>query len=221
MSEQATTTAPKNIFEALVQVRAACPYVRKDREMTSGAVYNYASIDAYLAELKPQLDKAGICLYPVGSELISKTEVEVGHKKTRMFLAVVRVRYMVTHAATESSLPMPIEVMGEATDTLDKSIPKAYTMTLKQLFRQLFQVETGEEERASPEQSLSPRENPMLQKALSAVRECEDQAKFDSIVSYAKKNGFSDDEISQLRAAWAAKSKAKQNGHKQAEAVEF
>lgn len=164
----------RSLAEAVVRVMEQVGYVQKDKKMQAGGSYRYASVEAVIDALRPEMLRQQLVLLPAGVEPL-KLEVVEG-RNSRQNRTQVLYTFKLIHAPTGQS--EPVVVIGEAMDVGDKSSNKAMTAARKYALILAFNIETGDDPDDTPSRdqqraSGTPRDNPPLRQAvLAAVKDC-------------------------------------------------
>lgn len=136
-----TRLAPaKSLAEAMARVMERVSYVQKDKQMTGGGSYRYASVENVIAALRPEMVKEQLILIPTALEPLT-LEVFEGKTGTRQNRTQVRYTFDLLHGP--SGQTKPIVVIGERMDVGDKSSNKAMTSARKYALVMAFNLETG------------------------------------------------------------------------------
>ncbi len=159
---KSNNNALKQIYVSLAAVSEEVPAIPKTKKSHQGHLYR--GVDDITNALKPILAKHKIVVMP---RTIASSEGERHTAKgSSMQYAKVCVKYRFISAIDGSSTYAVVE--GEATDTLDKALMKAYTYAYKTALTQVFNLATQEiveaEEREEPTQAKTkePRTLPKL-----------------------------------------------------------
>ena len=130
----------RQIIAALVKARDALPFMKEDLSVGSGSWgYKALGIKQIVAKLRPILAEHGVIYWPTEPNVIMEDFYESNKKTIRR--VTVRILYTFAHSSGEA---IQVVGLGEGADTGDKAIPKACTGAMKQMLRQLFQIESGE-----------------------------------------------------------------------------
>lgn len=173
----------------MTNIYAALSAVQKDLSETGIAKaqhnkngnYWFRGIDDVLNALAPILSKHGVVILPrVLKQTLSETKTSTGKPQTR---AVVRVRYSL--CASDGST-VCTEFGGEANDSSDKSLNKAFTAAFKYMVFQTFCIPIHGQEDAdneNPEAAVADVptvSDEQLEALLSLMQylEADDQSKF-------------------------------------------
>lgn len=140
----------KSLAEAVCRVMENVSYVRKDKEMKSGGAYSYASIEAVIEKLRPEMIRQQLVLLPVGVEQMTLEHFE-GRNGGRQNRTQVKYTFKIIHAPSGQS--EPVVVIGEAVDVGDKSSNKAMTAARKYAMVMAFNLETGTDPDDTPSAS--------------------------------------------------------------------
>lgn len=147
--------------EAVLCVMQEVPYVQKTGKVGSGSYgYTFAGEADFIERLHPALVKHGLTLQPVGAEVLFHEQYQTG-KGAAMNRVAVRMAYRLTHAPSGQS--RDLAALGEGTDAGDKAIPKAQTIALKYVLRQMFVVETGNDPDEHPAEAAARAPQPARQ----------------------------------------------------------
>lgn len=137
----------KSLAEAMCRVMEQVGYVQKDKQMQGGGSYRYASVEAVIDKLRPEMLRQGITLVPVDMQPITVEAFE-GKNGGRQNRTQLRVTFQLTHAA--SGQTQPVVTIGEAIDVGDKSSNKAMTAARKYALILAFNIETGNDPDDTP-----------------------------------------------------------------------
>jgi hypothetical protein len=130
----------KSLAEAMSRVMERVSYVQKDKQMTGGGSYRYASVENVIAALRPEMVKEQLILIPVGVDPLT-LEVFEGKSGSRQNRTQVKYTFDLMHGP--SGQTKPVVVIGEGMDVGDKSSNKAMTSARKYALVMAFNLETG------------------------------------------------------------------------------
>lgn len=128
-----------NLIQAKLAVMREVGYVQKTtaKELR----YTFAGEADLIRALRPAMIEAGLALSPAKAEILSAESYETRSGST---MRLVRTRH-VFRLSHESGEYEDIEVLGEAADSGDKTLPKCQTIAFKYALRQAFIIETGDD----------------------------------------------------------------------------
>lgn len=139
----------RSLAEAVCRVMQQVGYVQKDKTMEGVGRYRYASIEAVIDALRPEMIRQQLVLLPVGLKPLT-LEVFEGRNGGRQNRTQVEYTFKLLHAPTGQS--EPVVVIGEAIDVGDKSSNKAMTAARKYALIMAFNIETGTDPDDTPSQ---------------------------------------------------------------------
>lgn len=150
----------ENIYKALASAYAETSGVAKDREMTAGQRYSYASIDAVIEHVRPVMVKHGLTLHPTGYEY--RFDTYQTSREATMNHVICVAYFTCAHTSGET---IAVTALGEGADIGDKACNKAMTAAQKYALRQLFCLSTDEDDPDHTSSSTQARQTPMRQQA--------------------------------------------------------
>lgn len=136
MSKEDTKT--KNISLSLVAIIQDIGAIAKDQKNESQG-FRFRGIDSIFNALHPIFAAHGVLCVPCTKSL-AQAEM-VNSKGNKVFRSTVTVIYRFTSADGST---LDAEVIGDAFDSADKSLPKAYSMALKTLMTEMFLIPTAD-----------------------------------------------------------------------------
>lgn len=194
-----------NVHQAIIQVREKVGYVKRQRpEKGSGISYTVARVEDMIAAVRDHMNEARIDVYPVSSETLDDDVVEVGAKKTRMRRVTLRCGYIFVQADSESKTDVCV-VDGEAMDAADKATSKAQTAAFKKLLRQVFVIETGDEDPDMHQPGENGKSSTFVKAraSLLAAKESDDQNRVSKVWHHIEQRRggglISEDEFNELQ----------------------
>ena len=144
-----------NLMQRINEVRKAIAYIRKDKNVSTGASGSYKAVthDAVTALVREHMVEHGIVSWPHLVESQSMPyEVNAEMVRAKQF------RYEATYDFTFCNIEDPkdsltIRIQAHAMDNADKAPGKALSYAKKYALLKLFELETGEDEesRYNPE----------------------------------------------------------------------
>jgi len=138
-----------NIYQRLIEVKKAVPYLQKDKYIQIGqGGYKAISHDKVSSGVRDALNDQGIVPIPT---VIGHTEEKLGN----VFKASVVVEVTFVNAENPDE-KVVCQMPGSALDKGDKAYGKAVSIATKYVYLKVLQIETGvnDEERVEPEQNL-------------------------------------------------------------------
>lgn len=186
---QASTPAPDNVVEALIEVMREVSHVAK-LDRNDQQHFNFRGIDAVVNAVGPALRKVGVVILP---QLVKRKQevMEVGKNNTAMVFTEVTVRYTALYSPTVNAfggdpimLPgtgiavvsrnmLSTEVVGEAFDSGDKGTAKAMSVAYRIFLLQLLTLPTTEPDPDATSHQLASSETP---------RNKAERAKYDDVI---------------------------------------
>jgi len=129
-----------NLYQKLIEVRKACPYLRKDNK---GYGYQYVSSSQTLGALREAMDKHGVLLVP---EITGHTTSEKPTKKEGMqIFTELTIKFTWINAESpEERIECPW--YGQGLDTGEKGVGKALTYAEKYFMLKFFNVATDKDD---------------------------------------------------------------------------
>ena len=131
-----------NVYQAINAVQADLSQVgiAKNRTNTQGAGFKFRGIDDVLNALSPLLAKHGLVIIP---RVISRTCTERSSKSGgALFYVVIEAEF--DFVSAEDGSKTTARMIGEAMDSGDKGMNKAYSIALKYALFQAFLIPTEE-----------------------------------------------------------------------------
>ena len=179
---QARTAPAKSLAEAMARVMERVSYVQKDKQMTGGGSYRYASVENVIAALRPEMVKEQLILVPVGVEPLA-LEIFESKSGSRQNRTQVKLTFDLMHGPSGQS--KPIVVIGEGMDIGDKSSNKAMTAARKYALVMAFNLETGTDPDDTPsgEQQRGPTlaDKDLVNRFATQFQACGSRSEFDRI----------------------------------------
>ncbi len=128
-----------SVVQRLLQVMAEVDGLTKDGT-NEQQHYSFLSEEKVTTTLHQAFTKAGLTMRPVGMKLLSEFEypTKSGHARGRL----IECTYELADAEGDS---LPVQVIGEGTDSGDKATNKAMSAALKYALRQTCMISTGED----------------------------------------------------------------------------
>jgi hypothetical protein len=126
-----------NVVQAVTAVKRDLGAVSKDKRMEAGpARYNYRSIDDVLNKMHTPLCEHGVVLVP---KVVVCEREEAGATKagTPIFRTTLHVKYDVFGPEADT---LSVVTVGEALDSGDKGVNKAFTAAFKGCLAQVFAI---------------------------------------------------------------------------------
>jgi len=138
-----------NIFQKLVEVRKAVPYLKKEN---SGYQFNYVSSSQVLGNLKQRMDELGVLLMPkvVGKKVTidtyEKTDAKGNVKRTVDYFTELDMTFTWINAdSPEQTIECPW--YGQGIDTAgEKGVGKALTYAEKYFMLKFFNIPTDKDD---------------------------------------------------------------------------
>lgn len=161
-------TEHKNINDAKRAVMAVVPYIEKSEK--GSLPYHFAGEQAFLEKCRPALLEHGIDSAPVSMELLRDMEYTT-KSGGRMMDVIIRCVFRYTHG--DSGTFQDVAVLGEASDSSDKAVPKAITIASKYALRNFLMIEVG----LDPDFAIKERAegSPAWQRAVKRVSSCRNE----------------------------------------------
>ena len=131
-----------NVYQSINAVQADLSQVgiAKNRTNTQGAGFKFRGIDDVLNALSPLLAKHGLVIIP---RVISRTCTERSSKSGgALFYVVIEAEF--DFVSAEDGSKTTARMIGEAMDSGDKGMNKAYSIALKYALFQAFLIPTEE-----------------------------------------------------------------------------
>lgn len=125
------------VIEAIANVKRDLGAVSKGKEMVAGpARYSYRAIDDVLNKLHQPMVDHGIIFVPTVLQVIEETRGQTRSGATQTYTRV-EVSYTVAHVDGSNVTAV---VAGQALDTSDKGLNKAFTAAFKVMLQQVFAI---------------------------------------------------------------------------------
>jgi len=125
-------TKKMNIYQKLVEVRKAVPYLQKD---TEGYKYKYVSGSSVISSIKDKMNELGVLLVPI----ITEYEVKDTGKKVSIDGKMTMV--WVNAENPEDKLEVPFALFGSQ-DDISKAFGSALTYSERYFFLKFFNIAT-------------------------------------------------------------------------------
>lgn len=146
-----------NIYEKLIEVRKAVPYLRKEAE---GYQFKYTSSSQVLGNLKAKMDEVGLLLVPnvtntkVNIDVYEKTDNKGNAKRTVDYFTEIHVTFTWINAEKpEEQISCPW--YGQGVDTAgEKGVGKALTYAEKYFMLKFFNIPTDKDDPDSFQQKI-------------------------------------------------------------------
>lgn len=126
----------------LHRVMAAVTSLTKDKQLDTGARYQYLSEEKVVSELHKAFVDAGLVIVPVHWELV-ETRVDTLSNDKLMHNARVKATYRFLDP--EDGDTLDVQAFGEGADMGDKCLNKCMTAALKYVLRQSCLISTGDD----------------------------------------------------------------------------
>lgn len=140
-ADEALTGEPPSIHVLLARVARDVPVVGKDQTNDSQG-FSFRGIDGVLNAVGPAFRSHGIIVMPERRELVSST-VKVGKNRTEIGHVVVTVAYHFWGPAGDELVAV---VDGEAMDSGDKAVSKAYSVAYRTALLQILAIPTHQKD---------------------------------------------------------------------------
>ena len=122
------------IYERIANVMKNVDYMKKDGDVEfKNTKYKYLSAEKIVSNIRKEMIKEGLIIYPVGVEITNQTQYE------KDILVTYRIADIEGNSIT-------VQVPGGGYDTTDKKTYKAMTGAYKYALRQTFMIETGDDD---------------------------------------------------------------------------
>jgi hypothetical protein len=161
---------PPGIAKAIIEVTKALGTLREDHERTDGASYKYASIDDFIKHVRGSCAEAGLAIIPDEARDAETREVTTRNGKT-MVMWEARFGFILIHESGESFGPIYKSVGVQYNGATAAGSAQSYA--LKQLFRGLFLIPTGDDDDPDKERveiSGKGEQQTDLQKTANTIR---------------------------------------------------
>lgn len=193
---------------AKIEVMKAIPFIAK--QSSPGLKFPYASEEAIVSACQAAFVTNGLSLSPVAAQILERREY-ASKSGAQMVSTTVCVQYELAHVSGERQT---LASLGEASDSSDKSLPKAMTQAYKYVLRQAFLLPTGDDpdrhqsggERGAgrnaepPPQQQKPSDPDRVRVALAKIGAAATMDALTAIVQTAKK-WFTEDALKSIYAA--------------------
>lgn len=138
-----------NIYEKLIEVRKAVPYLQKEN---SGEQYNYVSSSQVLSKVRDEMDKQGLLLIPkvtdkkVSGDMVERKDKYGNAKHTTTYFTELNMSYIWVNAEKpEEKIECPwygqgVDIAGE------KGVGKALTYAEKYFLLKFFNIATDKDD---------------------------------------------------------------------------
>jgi hypothetical protein len=138
-----------SLYKKLAEVQKAVGTVEK-KGHNDAQGYDYARAEDVITEVREQLNAKGVLILPAinrtSSRATERVDKKTGEVRPGMPITTAHMTYRIVDAETGESITCPWE--GEGADAADKSLPKAYTASLKYFLRDLFLIPFGDDPEA-------------------------------------------------------------------------
>ena len=141
--------AELNIYQKLIEVRKAVPYLRKEN---SGYQFNYVSSSQVLGNLKHRMDELGVLLIPkvtgkkVTIDVYEKTDNKGNSKRTVDYFTELDMTFTWVNAENPSET-IECPWYGQGLDTSgEKGVGKALTYAEKYFMLKFFNIPTDKDD---------------------------------------------------------------------------
>lgn len=131
-------TTPTNISIALIAIMQAVQAIPKDSKNEAQG-FRFRGIEACLNHLHPIFAQHGVVCLPMAESIQLRDFVNA--KGNKVFAACVTVTFMFTSA---DGSQLPAKTIGEAYDSGDKAVAKAFSMAFKTMLTQTFLIPTAD-----------------------------------------------------------------------------
>jgi len=128
----------KKILEVMKQV----DYLQMDKKLQAGPRYRYLSEEKVTGEIHEKAVAVGLIVVPTSMEILQSDDISTKEGTTHN----VRILAGYSWIDPEDDSKIEARVMGEASDTGDKALPKAMTSVYKSLMLQTFMISRGQGE---------------------------------------------------------------------------
>ena len=137
------TDQPKTVYQVLLAVREEIGIIRKDKQATEGARYNFRGIDTVVNAFAPISIKHGLNVFPSKVSNVDAGTTTYGKNNNLGQTATVVIEYTVVGPAGDS---FTIEAAGRSFDSGDKAMGKANSYAWRTALVQLLNLPTDEPE---------------------------------------------------------------------------
>jgi hypothetical protein len=161
---------PPAIAKAIVQVTKAVGVLKEEHTRTEGARYKYATIDDFILHVREHCAEAGLSIIPDEARDPETREVTTSSGKT-MVMWEARFGFILVHESGESYGPIYKSVGVQYNGATAAGSAQSYC--LKQLFRGLFLIPTGDDDDPDKERvviSGKGEQQTDLQKLANSIR---------------------------------------------------
>lgn len=138
-----------NLYQRILKIMDEVEYIQRGNRVAE-IKYHPLSRQTVVREVRKALIKHGVCVVPGKCGLLPVHEY-VTAKGAKMFLTTIAQEYIVFNADKPEE-NFVCSIPGSGSDNSDKGSGKAFTYTEKQLFINLFHIETGDEDAPEEEQ---------------------------------------------------------------------
>lgn len=135
-----TDKKPDNIYQKLIEVRKAVPYLKKDEK---GHGYNFVSSSQVLGVLKEKMDTLGLLLIPKAID--TKVSDHQTKKGDHNYFTEISMVYTWINAENPTET-IECEWYGQGLDTGEKGVGKAYTYAEKYFLLKFFNIATDKDD---------------------------------------------------------------------------
>jgi hypothetical protein len=131
---------PLNIYQKLVEVRKAVPYLKKENPSYQ---FNYVSSSQVLGNLKCRMDELGVLLMPsVTSHVVQEKATAKGGKE---FFTELEMEFIWVNAENPEQ-QIKCSWYGQGIDTGEKGVGKALTYAEKYFMLKFFNIPTDKDD---------------------------------------------------------------------------
>lgn len=132
-----------NLYQKLLKISEKIKYIKRD-EKHSGINFRPLSRQSVVKAVRQELIDQGVCIVPGKVQNLIITPFKTT-KGSEMLLTTIAQEYIVFNADKPEE-NFVCSIPGSGGDNQDKGSGKAFTYTEKQLFINLFHIETGDED---------------------------------------------------------------------------
>jgi hypothetical protein len=156
----------KNIHQRLAEVRKACDYIKRDKQVGTGNnSYMAVTHDAVTREVRNWFVQEGISVVPY---LVSERSVETGQKTQN---GAMYVRHEVVYDVAFVNVDQPadrevVRVAAHGVDNLDKAPGKALSYAVKSAILKVLYIETGENDESRSIEAVAPEDIARYEEAM-------------------------------------------------------
>jgi hypothetical protein len=132
-----------NLYQKLLKISEKVKYIKRD-EKHSGINFRPLSRQSVVKVVRQELIDQGVCIVPGKVQNLIITPFKTT-KGAEMLLTTIAQEYIIFNADKPEE-NFVCSIPGSGGDNQDKGSGKAFTYTEKQLFINLFHIETGDED---------------------------------------------------------------------------